>query len=274
MPRVDLAASEAEIVRSPIQLFNGRDLTGFVTWLVDTRALDPRGVFSVTNGSIRISGAGLGYLETGRRFKDYHLRLEYRWGDRNHAWGDRIGKARDSGLFLHSQGPPGNSEDGGGAYKAAVECNLFEGATGDFLLIRGRDEKGMLIAPRLTAETAPQLDADGWPFWQPDGQRRTLDRWGRLNWLKKDRSWRDQFGFRGTHDLEKPTGQWNSLECICDGSKITVRLNGTTVNEAFDVYPDSGSILLQCEGSEIFFRRFELTPLPRNNAIAKPPAEN
>jgi hypothetical protein len=30
------------------------------------------------------------------------------------------------------------------------------------------------------------------------------------------------------------------------------------VNEAFDVQPRSGRILLQCEGSEIFFRKLDL----------------
>ena len=39
---------------------------------------------------------------------------------------------------------------------------------------------------------------------------------------------------------------------------ITVELNGVKVNEARDVFPRRGKILLQCEGSEIFFRALEL----------------
>src|SRR6187455_2858071 len=132
-------------------LFNGKDLGGWSTFLVDTRATDPRRVFSVTNGMIRISGDGLGYLATIRSFTNYHLTVEYRWGELNSKWGDRIGKARDSGIFLHASGPDGNSDDGGGAFMAAIECNLFQGATGDFLLIRGTDADGSLLAPRLTA---------------------------------------------------------------------------------------------------------------------------
>jgi hypothetical protein len=38
-------------------------------------------------------------------------------------------------------------------------------------------------------------------------------------------------------------------------------LNGTIVNEAFGAWPSHGKILLQCEGSEIFFRSVELYPL-------------
>jgi len=51
------------------------------------------------------------------------------------------------------------------------------------------------------------------------------------------------------------------MECACDGDHIQVILNGTLVNEAFGASPRSGKILLQCEGSEIFFRGMELRPV-------------
>lgn len=106
-------------------LFNGTNLNGFHTWLSDTRLADPRQVFTVTNGMIRISGDGLGYLATEQAYQDFRLVVEFKWGQRNRAWGDRIGKARDSGIFLHAVGPDGNSHDGKGAFMAAIECNLF-----------------------------------------------------------------------------------------------------------------------------------------------------
>lgn len=257
---VALFAADAVRPEKPIHLFNGKNLDGWYTWLRDTKREDPRKVFSVTNGAIRISGDGLGYLSTVESYRNYHLIVEFRWGDRN--WGDRVGKARDSGIFLHSVGPDGNSHDGGGAFKAAIECNLFQGATGDFLLIRGRAAGGSLLAPRMTAEVAPFRDADGWFTWRKGGRRQQIQRWGRLNWFDKDPHWADVWNFRGTRDLEKPPGEWNRVECFCDGDQITIRLNGTVVNEASSVWPTDGPILLQCEGSEIFFRRVELLPLP------------
>lgn len=244
-----------------IQLFNGRDLTGFYTWLVDTKREDPRRVFIVTNGLIRISGDGLGYLSTERDYRDYHLIAEFKWGQTNWPWGDRAGKARDSGIFLHSIGPDGNSHDGQGAFKAALECNLFQGATGDLLLIRGTDANGTLLGPRIVAEVADRRDAEGWFTWRKGGRRQTVERWGRLNWREKDPHWRDVTDFRGAKDIEEPPGEWNRIECRCAGNRITIKLNGTVVNEAMDVYPSSGKILLQCEGSEIFFRRLELHPV-------------
>lgn len=246
-----------------IVLLNGTNLAGFHTWLVDTKRADPRGVFMVADGLLCLSGDGLGYLATEREFADYHLVAEFRWGSTNWPWGDRVGKARDSGLFLHATGPDGNSFDGRGAFMAAIECNIFQGATGDLMLIRGKDVDGREIAPQFSAEVGPTLDLDGWHTWRRGGRRATIQRWGRLNWFAKDRNWKDRLNFRGPRDVEKPHGEWNRLECVCDGGRIAVHLNGVVVNEAFDVQPRAGRILVQCEGSEIYFRKLELRPLPR-----------
>lgn len=244
-----LVATACLTTGTAAQLFNGTDLSGFYTWLVDTRYDDPRKVFSVTNGWLRISGEGLGYLATEKQYTNYVLTAEFKWGTKNWHWGNRVGRARDSGIFLHSRGPDGNSHDGQGAFRAAIECNLFQGATGDLLLIRGTN-----IAPAFAVEIAAQRDADGWPFWQKDGTRTNLVRWGRLNWFDKSRNWQDQLDFRGVRDVEKPPGRWNRLECRSENGHLQIRLNGVLVNEAFDLHPRSGKILLQCEGSEIFFR--------------------
>jgi hypothetical protein len=258
-----IALEEPEPLRpsAPLVLFNGTNLSGWTTWLVDTKRDDPRRVFSVTNGLLRISGNGLGYLATEKAFHDYRLVLEFRWGAMNWSWGNRIGRARDSGIFLHSSGPDGNSEDGNGAFRAAIECQIMQGSVGDLLLIRCRATNGSLIAPSLTVETAAGLDADGWPFWQPAGRQRTIERWGRVNWFGKARDWKDQLDFRGTKDIESATNGWTRVECLCHDDRIVMRVNGVLVNEAFAVSPRAGNILLQCEGSEVYFRRVELWPV-------------
>lgn len=258
-----LPLQNATDARRARHLWHGTNLAGCVTWLVDSGHADPRGVFTMTNGTLRISGDGLGYLATVNDFQDYTLTLEYRWGATNTAWGDRLGKARDSGVFLHATGPHGNSFDGQGAFMAAIECNLFEGATGDFLLIRGTNASGTAIHPRIAFAASSRVDADGFRWFQPGGTARTLERWGRVNWREKSTAWRDHFGFRGGRDVEKPAGEWNRLEIACHGKRIAVQLNGVLVNEAFDVWPHRGRILLQCEGSEIFFRNAVVVPVGR-----------
>lgn len=250
----------------PVSLFNGKDLTGFTTWLRKTQNKDPQKVFSVQEGSIHISGAGYGYLATTKSFENYRLTLEYRWGDQKRldrkALG-RAGKALDSGVFLHATGPDGNSHDGEGAFMAAIECNLFEGASGDFLLIRGSDQDGKLISPEVSSTVGSTQDREGFRWWQPNGKLATLKRWGRINWLHKSPQWRDQEGFRGKRDLERPVGEWNQLECLCRDDSITIKLNGAVVNLVTEISPRKGKILLQCEGAEVFFRKLILQPLSK-----------
>ena len=254
----DAEAEKALAPKQSVALFSGNDLSGLYTWLADTKRKDPRGVFTVKDGVIRISGEGFGYLATEKAWRDYHLIVEMRWGERN--WRNRVGKARDSGIFLHATGEDGNSFDGNGAYMAAIECNVMEGATGDFLLIKGKID-GKAFSPRVTARANAQRDADGWLSFDPEGKPQTLDNGGRINWFHKDTGWRDAFGFRGGRDVESKPGQWNTIECICRGDRITIRVNGKLVNEATEVHPSQGRILIQCEGSELFVRRFELKPL-------------
>lgn len=128
-------------VDSPIKLFNGRDLSNFYTWLADTKHEDPRGVFTVEDEMIRISGDGFGGLLTKEAYRDYHLIVEFRWGER--TWEPRATKSRDSGIMLHCAGPDGNAS--GGAWMASIECQIIEGGVGDFIVVGGKYEDGVLV---------------------------------------------------------------------------------------------------------------------------------
>lgn len=251
-------AAKAPTTR-PVVLFNGKDLNGFDTYLRDTKRADPRGVFSVTtDGLLRISGDGYGYLSTKDSWCDYILIAEYKWGAFNRP--ERKHNARDSGLFLHSAGPDGNSTDGDGAFKAAIECQIMQGAVGDFLLINGKDGAGEPLLPRLTTTLSKRKDADGYRWFDPKGEPHRFERGpGRVNWLHKSERWRDVLDFRGARDVDTRDG-WTRLECHAQGSTLRISVNGTVVNQATDVWPAHGPILIQCEGSEIFFRRLELHP--------------
>jgi hypothetical protein len=46
-----------------------------------------------------------------------------------------------------------------------------------------------------------------------------------------------------------------------DGGRLTYKVHGVVVNQAFNVRPDFGKLVLQMEQAEWFVRRFELLPL-------------
>jgi hypothetical protein len=235
-----------------IRLFNGRDLTGLSTWLKDTKRADPREVFTARDGLLRISGDGLGYVGTDRAYRDYHLIVEYKWGDRT----DGGRSVRNSGILLHANGPDGGA--GGGAWMSSIECQLAQGCVGDLIVIRGRDERGAAIPVRLTGDVV--MGPDRRPRWRPGGEPRVFtDR--QLWWSRHDPDFKELIDTRGREDVESPLGEWTRVECLCAGDRIKVIVNGIAVNACYRVFPTAGRILLQSEGFELLVRRFELRPL-------------
>jgi hypothetical protein len=66
-----------------------------------------------------------------------------------------------------------------------------------------------------------------------------------------------------TDNSEKPLGEWNSMTIECIGNTINVWVNGDNVNKGFNATASKGHIALQAEGSEVEFRKVELTDLSK-----------
>ena len=64
-----------------------------------------------------------------------------------------------------------------------------------------------------------------------------------------------------TDGSEKPLGQWNSMTIECVKNSIKVWLNGDFVNYGYNATAQKGHIALQSEGSEVEFKKVELTPI-------------
>lgn len=65
-----------------------------------------------------------------------------------------------------------------------------------------------------------------------------------------------------TDGSEKPVGEWNTMQIECKGADVIVHVNDILVNHGSNSTATSGKIALQAEGSEVEFRKVELTPLP------------
>jgi hypothetical protein len=188
--------------------------------------VDPDQVFTWHDGMLHISGQHYGYLATKQtNFSNYKLVAEFKWG--NETWAPRKNNARDGGVLVH----------GGGkdmVWPRSIEAQLIEGGTGDVLVVNGAylTVGGKTLGPKTAR----------------------FDRPGR-------NPWKDELGFRGPNEIEKPHGRWNRLEILCDGDRVKVSVNGHTTIDGTNASPTSGKIVLQSEGAEIFFRRVDLYPL-------------
>jgi hypothetical protein len=249
LPARSAGEQDAITPRQKIVLFNGKDLSGWYTWTRDSKYEDPKKVFSVVNGNLRISGEEWGGVATKNMYRDYHLIVEWKWG--GPTMGDRKTKARDSGILVHAVGEDGAYSN---TWLESIESQIIEGGYGDFILVGGKNK------PSLTAEV--REGANNQLYWQEGGKKVTRDR-GRFNWYGRDPEWKDELGFRGKQDLEKPTGEWNRSEVICSGDTIRNLFNGKIVNYGTNSSHTFGKIQIQSEGAEILIRRVELRPVKR-----------
>lgn len=64
-----------------------------------------------------------------------------------------------------------------------------------------------------------------------------------------------------TDDSEKPLGEWNTMVIECKNDEVIVHVNGVLVNHGTKSTASSGKLALQAEGTEVEFRKVDLTPL-------------
>ncbi|MFO0865561.1 MAG: DUF1080 domain-containing protein [Gemmataceae bacterium] len=229
-----------------IKLFARDGLKGFETWLKDSGRNDPKNVFTIKDGMLHVSGEGFGYLATSRPYRDYRLVGEFKWGKRTDG-----GKyVRNSGILLHSQGEHGSA---GGVWMPSIECQLAQGCVGDLIPIPSK-------AQRVEFKSDVAFGPDKRPRWKNGGESKTFAN-RQLWWNDHDPDFKELLDTRGKNDVESRLGEWTKIAIECRGKKIAVSVNGKLVNEAYDVSPNGGRILFQCEGFEISFRNVEIQPL-------------
>lgn len=232
-------------------LFNGKDLTGWYTYLNGYgRNHDPKNVISVSNGVIRISGEAWGALVTEGEYENYRLTVEYRWlGTR---LGSKAAKAFDSGILFHSVGADGAFY---GTWLASHEFNLVQGATGDFWTVHPKGSDMF-----LKGETADWKLDGKYHVWKKGGPEVTLSGNDRLCRFDISPSWDNRPTTPLTKD-ERPAGEWNTAVLECRGDAVSAFLNGHLVNQATHVKPAKGKIQLQSEGCGIEFRKITIQEL-------------
>lgn len=248
------------------QLFNGEDLSGWDTWLgrphasvegldlkkndqgqyTDVVGLnkDPKQNYTVVmedgEPAIRITGEVFGAITSQGEFENYHLRLEFKWGEKK--WPPRENAKRDSGLLYHCYGDHGAQ---GTFWMRSLEAQIQEGDCGDFWSVGGPTVQ---VQGKLQGEKGPVV-------YEPGGETFTVPSKGIGNRIVKSVT------------NEKPNGEWNVIELYTVGQTSVHLANGTpnmVLTNALTPQGDpltKGKIQIQSEGAEVFYRRIEVRPI-------------
>jgi hypothetical protein len=215
-------------------LFNGKNFAGFDTLLKDHGLnSDPDKVFQVQDGMLHISGEEFGGLVTRKEYQNYYLRAEFKWGDK--LYPPRVGKARDSGIQYNLTGPLK-------VWSRMMEFQINEGGTGDMWVINGTGATVNGQDYQSTSEAGPKQyvripHIGRGPLVNATGYRDPID------------------------DLEKPHGEWNTLELVVAHDRILYFVNGQLALSAMNANTSRGKILFQCEGAEVYFRNMDIARL-------------
>lgn len=156
---------------------------------------------------------------------------------------------------MHGNGPDGAFLN---RWPCSFEAQIIEGGIGDILVLNGDAN-----SPAWTLAAKVVKDRDGELVWNPAGALQPFSS-GRVNWRDRDVNWEDRLGFRGANDIDNANREWTQMEVVCADRSISVYVNGILVNQTSEASRDSGRITLQCEGAEMFVRKWELHPLVAN----------
>ena len=231
-----------------ISLFDGTSMEHFETFVFGAGFNnDPDGVFRFEDGMIRVEGMPYGYFITKDEYGDFFLRTEFKWGEATH--GTRENKARDSGILYRAVDVHKNAnaaKANGTIWPKALEFQIMEGGTGDVILLGGAEmtvkgvRKGGSLGIQIDRFNKTDLGrTDGWPA-----------------------HYRAPAGFRDpNNEAEKPHGEWNVLDMVAEGDRVTYWVNGTLVMEGSEASLSRGRILFQSEGSELYYRNITIWPL-------------
>ncbi|MDR7128889.1 hypothetical protein J2X69_001221 [Algoriphagus sp. 4150] len=210
---------------------------------------DETGVFTIIEEPegpvLRVSGEIYGSIFTRKSYKNYHLKLQVKWGvDKYEPRKDLL---RDSGILYHSIGEAG--VEYWRSWMLSQEFQVMEGHMGDFwcqassaIDIRSFPSEGDKMSP-VADESQPFR-----PF-QSGG---------------------DVFCLRSSN-FESPDGGWTTLELITFEGKSLHIVNGNVAmvlensrykNEDGEEVPlIEGKIQLQSESAEVFFKDIQIKPL-------------
>ena len=175
---------------------------------------DPEKVFQFEGDMLHVSGKEFGYISTKKKYGDFHLTFEFKWGVKKHP--PRENAKRDAGVLYHT-----DFYNGDKIWPRSLEYQVQEGDCGDFWMTDST------IIIHTGAPTKPGSNVQ----------------------VVKSK------------DAEKPTGEWNKAEVIVKDGKITHLLNGEVVNAGELSNTKTGTIVLQSEGAEIYYRNVTVQEL-------------
>jgi hypothetical protein len=127
--------------QNTISLFKPENKGDWYTFLEGSgKNNDSLKVFQFENRMLHVSGQKFGYIATEKYYSNFHLTLEFKWGEKKYP--PRLSDKRDAGVLYYAV-----MYNGDKVWPRSIECQIQEGDCGDIWLI---DSTSLTHADTLT----------------------------------------------------------------------------------------------------------------------------
>lgn len=198
---------------------------------------DPLKIFTTSQvdgeTQLDISGEIYGALSSKEEFSNYHLSVQFKWGEKK--WEPRLEKRRDSGILIHCTGEHGKFWN---VWMSSLECQVQEHDIGDFIGLAG---------PK--AEIRLSNDPEKKNTFDPNGESQLTGAY-----------------INASVEADKPNGEWNTIDIYTLGADSIFVVNGQAnmvlQNAQHQGKPlTKGKIQIQSEAAACNYRGLTITPI-------------
>lgn len=197
---------------------------------------------------LKVSGEIYGGLTTKKVYRNYHFKLQFKWGDK--IYQPRTKLLKDSGILYHATGEHG--KEYWRSWMVSQEFQIMRGHVGDYW----SQGNSAIDIRAYIPEYVMNAVADESQSFQTVGANQSINGFV----LRKE-------------NHEKAEGQWNQLELICyegkslhivNGKVVMVLQNSRTVDSNGVAKPLlEGKIQLQSEAAEIYYKEIYIRSLKK-----------
>ncbi|MDP5031120.1 MAG: DUF1080 domain-containing protein [Paraglaciecola sp.] len=194
---------------------------------------------------LRVSGEYYGAVTSKASYRNYHLKLQFRWGELK--WPPRENKLKDSGILYHAIGEHG--QEYFRSWMLSQEFQIMQGHIGDYW----QQATSAIDIKAYQPEYIMNPVADEQQDFIKVGVGEDIKGFV----LRKE-------------NHEKPQGQWNTIELICfegqslhivNGHVVMVLKNSRYLDNGVSKPLEEGKIQLQSEAAELFYKNIAIKPI-------------
>jgi hypothetical protein len=190
-----------------VSLFNPQEKDWYTFIQGAGKNNDSLHIFQFENGVLHVSGQKFGYISTEKSYSNFHLTLEFKWGEKKYP--PRENAKRDAGVLYHSVMYSGDK-----IWPRSLEFQIQEGDCGDIWLT---DSVSIIHADTITPKTRAHRVIKSKDTEKPNGE------WNKVEVIVKDGKITHLMNGESVNEARNPSLPGGRIVLQSEGAEIFYR---------------------------------------------------